>query len=235
MLPRFISSSSSSVQRQEIQQITPDLGESSNVKTILVTLSGTHGSGKSTNAGRVYYDLNDAGRKFSYLRHQDLLDPFGFIVRRSARILHVDAIALEKTTPVRTLWSLYFLFIYLPLLAGGIRLRQVLGYNVVTDRYIYDLIVGFWGNHTRMPLERLLVWMLPKPDVSFVFEAETSRILMDRPEHSGEFILNEKLLYNKLADHFGLKRISTSESRQAVWNRVSADIESIFTRASAHP
>ena len=202
------------------------------MKTILVTLSGTHGSGKSTNAGRVYYNLNDAGRKFSYLRHQDLLDPFGFIVRRSARILHVDAIALEKTTPIRTLWSLYFLFIYFPLLAGGIRLRQILGYNVVTDRYIYDLIVGFWGNHTRMPLERLLIWMLPKPDVSFVFEAETSRILIDRPEHTGEFIRNEKFLYNKLADHFGLKRISTSESRQAVWKRVSADIESTFPRES---
>src|SRR5437867_6637801 len=94
------------------------------MRTLLVTLSGTHGTGKSTNAGRIYYLLNGSGRKFSYLRHQDLLDPFGFIVRRAARILHVDVNYLERSTPVRILWSLYFLVIYCPILVGGIGLRR---------------------------------------------------------------------------------------------------------------
>jgi len=203
------------------------------MRTLLVTLSGTHGTGKSTNAGRVYYLLNGSGRKFSYIRHQDLLDPFGFIVRRAARILRVDVNYLERTTPVRILWSLYFLLIYCPILIGGIGLRRLLGYSVVTDRYIYDLIVGFWGNHQRVPLEHLLIWILPRPDISFVLEAENSRILAARPEHTEEFIRNEKRLYNWLADHFGLKRISTSESFQAVWKRIAADIESSFRNAPA--
>jgi thymidylate kinase len=196
------------------------------VKTILVTLSGTHGTGKSTNAGRVYYLLNRTGRKFSYLRHQDLLDPFGFIVRRMARILHVDVNYLEATTPVRVLWSLYLLFIYYPLLAGGIALRRRAGYSTVSDRYLYDLIVGFWGANQRVPIEHLLVWVLPHPDVSFVFSADEQRILADRPEHTAEFIRNEKRLYNDLADQFHLTRISTSESKQAVWQRVISEIES---------
>ncbi|OLE75326.1 hypothetical protein AUG19_05600 [archaeon 13_1_20CM_2_54_9] len=196
-----------------------------------MTLSGTHGTGKSTNAGRIYYLLNGSGRKFSYLRHQDLLDPFGFIVRRAARILQVDVNYLERTTPVRILWSLYFLLIYCPILVGGIGLRRRFGYSVVTDRYIYDLIVGFWGNRQRVPLEHLLIWVLPRPDISFVLEAENSRILAARPEHSDEFIRNEKRLYSHLADHFGLKRISTSESMQAVWKRMAADIESSFYKA----
>src|SRR5207247_11483013 len=87
------------------------------VKTVLVTLSGTHGSGKSTNAGRVYYLLNGSGRKFSYIRHQDLLEPFGFIVRRMARMQHLDVDSLEATTPVRLLCSVHLLFIYYPVRA----------------------------------------------------------------------------------------------------------------------
>src|SRR5437016_8601588 len=42
-------------------------GGSGKLKTIIVTLSGTHGTGKSTHAGRTYYLLNHSGHKFSYL------------------------------------------------------------------------------------------------------------------------------------------------------------------------
>src|SRR5437899_12287828 len=127
------------------------------MRTLLVTLSGTHGTGKSTNAGRIYYLLNGSGRKFSYLRHQDLLDPFGFIVRRTARVLHVDVNYLERTTPLRILWSVYFLFVYCPIRVGGRSLRRRFGYSVVTDRYVYDLIAGVWGNGQRVRLAPLRI------------------------------------------------------------------------------
>jgi thymidylate kinase len=204
------------------------------VRTILVTLSGTHGSGKSTNAGRVYYLLNESGKKFSYIRHQDLLDPFGFIVRRMARVLHLDVNYLEGSTPVRLLWSLYFILIYYPLLAGGIGIRRRIGYNVVTDRYLYDLIVGFWGVQKRVPIEHLLVWVLPHPDISFVFDADEKRILSDRPEHTAEFIRNEKRIYNSLAAQFHLTTISTSESKQMVWQRVVTAIEKCMNGVPAN-
>jgi thymidylate kinase len=195
-----------------------------NLKTILVTLSGTHGSGKSTNASRVYYLLNSSGRRFSYLRHQDILDPFGFIVRRMARILDVDVNYLEASTPLRILWSLYFLLVYYPILKGGIALRRVFGYNVVSDRYLYDMMIGFWGAGQRVPLEHLLLWVLPHPDVSFVFEADEKRILENRPEHSADFIRNEIRLYNQLVIQLRLTKIVTSESIQAVWKRVATQI-----------
>jgi thymidylate kinase len=199
----------------------------------LVTLSGTHGSGKSTNAGRVYYLLNESGKRFSYIRHQDLLDPFGFIVRRMARVLRLDVNYLEGSTPVRLLWSLYFILVYYPLLAGGIGIRRRLGYNVVTDRYLYDLIVGFWGVQKRVPIENLLVWVLPHPDISFVFDADEKRILSDRPEHTAEFIRNEKRIYSSLAAQFHLTTISTSESKQMVWQRVMTAIEKCMDGASS--
>ncbi|HZY47039.1 MAG TPA: hypothetical protein VFE96_04505 [Candidatus Bathyarchaeia archaeon] len=201
------------------------------MRTVLVTLSGTHGTGKSTNAGKCYYLLNKRGFRFSYLRHQDLLDPLGFIIRRVSRILGFkSATDLERLEPVRILSSVYYLFIYLPLLAGGIGVRRVLGYSTVADRYLYDLMAGSWGNGISVPMERLLVRVVPSPDVSFVFDADVKRILDDRPEHTFEYIMNEKAQYSKLVGYFGLKRISTDNPPDTVWNTILHDIETAFAQ-----
>jgi len=194
---------------------------------VLVTLSGTHGTGKSTNAGKCYYLLNRRGLKFSYLRHQDLLDPLGFILRRAARILGFKSTTdLERREPVRVLSSAYLLLVYLPTLAFGIWARKLLGYSTIADRYLYDLIAGSWGNGVSVPLESLLVRMVPRPDVSFVLEADEKRILNDRPEHTLEYIMKEKRQYSKLVDVFQLKRVSTDDPPEVVWNRIVQEIES---------
>ena len=198
------------------------------MKKILLTLSGTHGSGKSTNAGKCYYLLNTSGYKFSYLRHQDLLDPFGFIVRRVARILHVEPNELERLTPTRIAWSLYLLFIYCPILVGGIRLRHLFGSSVVSDRYLYDLMVGFRDNGMTVPSEVLLMRLLPHPDISFVFEAPEQRILMDRPEHTAEFIRKEQFLYRQIAEEFNLRKINTSDPASIVWDQLLVQIKAVF-------
>ena len=191
---------------------------------ILITLSGTHGSGKSTNAGKCYYLLNKAGYKFSYLRHQDLLDPFGFIIRRAARILHTSPEDLERRKPTRVLWSLYLLYIYGPILISGIHLRKLLGYSTVCDRYVYDLIVAFRDNDMSVPSESLLLRLIPPPDASFVMDAPEQRILADRPEHTADFIRKEKWLYLKLADDFNLTKINTSDSPSIVWDKITAKV-----------
>src|SRR6267143_5188832 len=192
---------------------------------ILITLSGTHGSGKSTNAGKCYYLLNKAGYRFSYLRHQDLLDPFGFIVRRAARILHTSAEDLEKLRPTRVLWSLYLLYIYCPILISGIGLRRLLGYSTVCDRYVYDLIVAFRDNDMSVPSGSLLLRLIPHPDASFVMDAPEQRILADRPEHTAEFIRKEKWLYLKLVDDFNLTKINTSDPPSVVWDKIIAQVK----------
>ncbi len=198
------------------------------MKRILLTLSGTHGSGKSTNAGKCYYLLNRSGFKFSYIRHQDLLDPFGFIVRRTARILHVEPSKLESLRPTRVAWSLYLLFIYCPILVGGIRLRHLLGYSVVSDRYLFDLMVGFRDNGMKVPSELLLMRLLPHPDISFVFDAPEQRILMDRPEHTAEFIRKEQFLYRQIAEEFHLIKVNTSDPALIVWNHLLVQIKKVF-------
>src|SRR6267378_5846698 len=201
------------------------------MRTVLVTLSGTHGTGKSTNAGKCYYLLNKQGLRFSYLRHQDLLEPLGFILRRAARILRFKSTTdFEKIAPVRVISSAYYLFIYLPFLAGGIKIRKLLGYSTVADRYVYDLMAGSWGNGISIPLEKLLLRIVPRPDVSVVFDADVKRIIADRSEHTFEYIVNEKAQYGKLVSVFGLRRISTDDPPDAVWHSILHDIEAAFAR-----
>jgi len=196
-----------------------------------VTLSGTHGTGKSTNAGKCYYLLNKQGLRFSYLRHQDLLDPLGFVLRRAGRVFGFkDTTDFEKMEPVRVLSSLYYLFVYLPFLAGGIKARKLLGYNTVADRYLYDLMAGSWDNGMSLPLENLLSRLVPRPDVSFVFDADEKRILANRPEHTLEYIMNEKQQYAKLVRVFGLKRVSTDDPPEVVWNYILHEIDAAFSR-----
>jgi thymidylate kinase len=203
-------------------------------KIVLVTISGTHGTGKSTNAGRCYYLLNSSGYKFSYLRQQDILDPFGFIVRRAARILDVLPNDLERTRPVRVLWGLYIFFVYIPILAGGIWIRGLFGYSTVCDRYIYDLLVGFRDNGVQVPLESLLIRLAPKADVSFVLDAPEERILTNRPEHTEGFIRKEKWLYDSIADRFHLKRVSTTDPPRVVWEKMFREIHGVLNGRHVH-
>ena len=203
-------------------------------KTVIVTLSGTHGTGKSTNAGRCYYLLNGSGHKFSYLRHQDILDPFGFIIRRAAKVLHILPNTLDRTRPVRVLWALYIIFVYCPILVGGIKIRTLLGYSTVCDRYIYDTLVGFRDNGVHVPLENLVVQLVPKADVSFLLDAPEDRILANRPEHSEGFIRKEKWLYNDIAEQFHLTRITTTDPPRIVWEKMLHEIDKVLNGRQAH-
>jgi hypothetical protein len=90
-------------------------------------------------------------------------------------------------------------------------------------------MAGSWGNGMSVPLEKLLLRMVPRPDVSFVFDADVKRILTDRPEHTLEYIINEKAQYGKLVDSFGLRRVSTDNPPEAVWNSILHDIKAAFS------
>ena len=172
--------------------------------------------------------------KFSYVRNQDILDPFGFVLRRTARILGFkNPTDLERTRPWSLLWSLYILFVYFPILGGGIELRRLFGYNVVSDRYVYDMLVGFAGDGVDVPAMKLLPRILPRPNLSFVFSADENRIVRARPEHTIDFIRKEKDLYDRTAEQFGLEKVSTDDSPSVVWMRLYTEIGHALNRSTA--
>src|SRR6266849_4412031 len=194
---------------------------------MLITLSGTHGTGKSTTAGACCYYLNKQGWKQAYIRQVDLLIPFCFVIKRGSQILRLQPTELEMMKPFRILWALYILTIYVPFLRAGISIRHILGYSVLCDRYVYDLIVTFRGKDIVTPFENLLPRLLPRPTVSFVRDAPTDRILKYRPEHTRDLIEKEQWLYRQLSNRFHLRRIDASSSATVVGKIILSQITSI--------
>lgn len=194
---------------------------------MLITLSGTHGTGKSTTAGACCYFLNKQGWKQAYIRQVDLLIPFGFVIKRGAQILRLQPNQLESMRPFRILWAIYILTIYIPFLRAGISIRHILGCSVLCDRYVYDLIVTFRGKDIVTPFENLLPRLLPRPTVSFVLDAPTERILKYRPEHTRDLIEREQRLYRHLANVFNLRRIDASLPATVVARKILSEIASL--------
>jgi hypothetical protein len=89
-------------------------------------------------------------------------------------------------------------------------------------------MVGFRDNGMTVPSELLLMRLLPHPDISFVFDAPEQRILMDRPEHTAEFIRKEQFLYRQLAEEFHLIKVDTSDPASIVWNHLLVQIKTVF-------
>src|SRR5712692_6121071 len=199
---------------------------------MLITLSGTHGTGKSTTAGACCYYLNRLGWKQAYIRQVDLLIPFGFVIKRGSQALHLQPTELERMKPFRILWAVYILLIYLPFLRAGISFRHIMGYSVLCDRYIYDLIVTFRGKDIVTPLENLLPSLLPRPTISFVLDAPTDRILKYRPEHTRDLIEKEQWLYRQLSNRFHLRRIDASSSATVVGRKILSQITSLAKETS---
>lgn len=199
---------------------------------MLITLSGTHGTGKSTTAGACCYYLNKQGWKQAYIRQVDLLIPFGFVIKRGAQILRLQPTELERMKPFRILWALYILTIYVPFLRAGISIRHILGYSVLCDRYVYDLIVTFRGKDIVTPFENLLPRLLPRPTVSFVLDAPTDRILKYRPEHTRDLIQKEQRLYRQLSNLFHLRSIDASSPATVVGRQILSQITSLAKEPS---
>jgi thymidylate kinase len=126
--------------------------------------------------------------------------------------------------PFWILWAAYILLVYLPFLRAGIGLRHLLGYSVLCDRYIYDLIVTFRGKDIVTPFENLLPRLLPRPTISFVLDAPTDRIMKYRPEHTRDLIEKEQKLYLLLSNRFHLRRIDTSFPTNVVGKKILTQI-----------
>jgi hypothetical protein len=155
------------------------------------------------------------------------LQPLELVIKRGSQLLHVQPTELERMKPFRILWAVYILLIYLPFLRAGISFRHVLGYSVLCDRYIYDLIVTFRGKDIVTPFENLLPSLLPRPTISFVLDAPTDRILKYRPEHTRDLIEKEQRLYRQLTNRFHLRRIDASASATVVGKTILSQITSI--------
>ncbi len=154
-----------------------------------------------------------------------------FGMKIGARLLGYQTTGdFERMRPGVIIWSIYIILVYIPFLVIGIHLRKMLRYSVISDRYLYDLIVGLQEDGVELPIERLFVWVVPRPDIAFLLEANESRILERRRENTAGQIAKEKKLYSQVGVRFGLWKISTDRPPVEVWENMLRAIEATFAR-----
>lgn len=190
------------------------------MKSVLITFSGIDGSGKSTQIEKLRTYLMAEGIPVRQLAFWDHVAVFrnarsGF----SRRVLQSDG---NVGSPVRPAarrdknlqsWPLFLGRSVLHLLdvinlSRVVRKQRSVGAVIIFDRYIYDQLAA-------LPIDRwwarafasLLLWIAPKPELSYLLDAIPEAARARKPEYPIEFMHKYRTSYLELRHLAELKLI----------------------------
>lgn len=214
----------------------------------LVCFIGQDGTGKTTHAKYVWKELKQIDKKIKvkYLWSRGFgyfFQPFLLVIRQlllgsrspktQNRYISMRA-SLLKTEPMKSLWA-YIMIIDHLLHLARVRLALSLGYIVICDRWINDTLIDVkcdLGKALNKFLEEKLERLVPKPEMTFVMDTETSELAKRRPEINPNLLEYKRYSYLKTSKRKGFKVIRTHEDLQR--NRqtiLSTVIESFFSQS----
>jgi thymidylate kinase len=204
----------------------------------LVSFSGIDGAGKSTQIEALRVRLNDVGARV-------LLVTFWDDVARLTRIREVSGHTLFKGdkgvgTPARPVsrrdknvqswymtaarFGLYF--------ADAISLRIVVEKArrtntdvIIFDRYLYDELANLSLQHRiERAYVRLLLPLVPQPDVSFVLDADPVQARARKPEYPIDFLQSSRASYLALSELVGGMTVIVPQPIPDVERQVSQEV-----------
>jgi len=215
-------------------------------RNVLVCFVGVDGSGKSTAARALTTALQQEGMSCRYVYG-------GFT---SSFTIFRPAVALAKalvfrgndhmetcTTKGRVLrhprlsaaYQYLALTDYIVQTWFRIRLPLVLGWNVVCDRYIYDLVASI-GVLLDYPLERTLALLrrclafVPRPHLIFLLDLPEALAYQRKDDIvSLDFLAARREIYLEMARHHEITLLDASASQKHLQQTVAASVFSVFT------
>ncbi len=178
-----------------------------------MSFSGLDGSGKTTQIDRLLESLEDCGLRVRLLRFWDHIAVLGRIREAMSHTLFKSEKGIgspEKPVQRRdkNVRSWYMtaarLFLYA---LDAIQLTMVVARMssrkedvVVFDRYLYDEIANLdLGNSVLRGYVRLLLRLIPRPDVAFLLDAVPSQARARKPEYPLDFLHCNRVSYLDLA------------------------------------
>ena len=119
---------------------------------------------------------------------------------------------------------------YLPRVSFTIGLPRALGWNVICDRYIYDLVTSI-GVHLDYPPESTLsllrrcLALVPKPDLVFLLDLPEALAYQRKDDIvSLDFLSVRRNIYLRMAEEHGMTVLDASRGRSELEEVVAATV-----------
>ncbi|MGA9352746.1 MAG: thymidylate kinase [Terriglobales bacterium] len=116
------------------------------------------------------------------------------------------------------------------------KVRRSRGADVIIfDRYLYDQLVNL-GIHYRASrvYTRLLLKMIPHPDIAYLLDADPALARTRKPEYPIEFLRNARACYLAISKMAGM-RVIHGGTQQEVSNSVRCALANVLGRSSDWP
>ena len=185
-----------------------------NRRTVFVSFSGIDGAGKSTQIEALAAHLTKDGLRVHVVRFWDHIARLKGIRETSGhKVFKGDKGIGSPSAPINRrdknvqsgLMTCVRLFLYLvDALSTRLAVKRMLrsGFDlVIFDRYTYDELANL---NLRNPIireyARMILALVPRPDVSYLLDADPDQARARKPEYPLDFVRANREAYLKLAD-----------------------------------
>jgi thymidylate kinase len=204
----------------------------------LLSFSGIDGAGKSTQIDTLLRCLDDRGHRFTLYTFWDDVVAFSrYREHLTLRLFKGERGVGSPDQPIarrdKNVTSWYMVLLRLLLyIFDAFRLSAVVSRQaakdvefVIFDRYIYDELANLPLQHWPVRLYvRLLLRIVPRPDLAFLLDADPENAVSRKPEYPLEFVHRNRKAYLEIANTAGLTVLapsSISETTEAIRNALA--------------
>ena len=218
-------------------------------KPILISFSGLDGSGKSTQIENLTSYLEERGLATTTLAFWDNVvvwsryrEGFVHAVYGSEKGIGAPDKPVNRRDKNVRKWYLsvarHFLYLADALHLGSVirRARRLPVQVVIMDRYIYDELANLpLSNPLTRMFVRVVSWMVPRPDVAYLLDADPEAARARKPEYPVDFMRECRASYFRLAELLGTMIVIPPLPLTAAKTEVEGSVAPLIAGAVTQP